>query len=44
VKVVKLKDFVVPLDSVERASGLNLFPELPRRGLGDLCMSRICEI
>jgi hypothetical protein len=41
---VRLKDFVMPLDSIERASGLVFFPELGRRGLGDICSSRVCEV
>lgn len=40
----KLTDFLVPVDAVERASGLELLPNLPPRNRKDLCRETSCSI
>lgn len=40
----KLTDFLVPVDAVERASGLDFFPRLPPNKRKELCRETDCSI
>lgn len=44
-KSVKLEDFIVPVDSIEKSSGLVFFPGLSgHKRVGDLCRSNVCKM
>jgi endonuclease G len=44
-KTVNLEDFIVPVESIEKSSGLLFFPGLRDKSVGDLCHSKVvCKI